>query len=294
MLQLPYDPAQLATARETLTDLGASPNRALSQNFLVDGNILENTLLAAKISASDTILEIGPGLGALTVRLLRDGGRVVCVEKDRAFAAFLRNKLRGPNFALLENDALDLDWNDFGLPDKGVKLVANLPYAISKPILRRIMEVWRPHLASATVLLQREVADRLISRPGTREYGPLTLMSQLYARVSRSFDVPPGAFLPPPSVVSSVVHIELLEAPTLELQNEKFFWQVVRAAFGQRRKTLGNTLKTIAPREILAPAFEQLQIDPMRRGETLSLREFADLSALLGAKEANQVAEPEG
>ena len=271
-------------ARETLTALGASPNKTLSQNFLVDAEILENTVRAAQIAKNHAILEIGPGLGALTVRLLRDGGQVVTVEKDRAFAAFLRNKLRGPQFSLVETDALDVDWRDLKLPETGVKIVANLPYAISKPLLRRIMEEWRPHLSSATVLLQREVADRLISQPGTREYGPLTIMSTLYARVSRSFDVPPQAFLPPPNVVSTVVHIELLDAPTLALKNEKFFWQVVRAAFSQRRKTLGNTMKMVAPREITAPAFEKLGIDPMRRGETLSLLEFSDLSEALEAK----------
>ncbi len=284
MLPLLYDPAQIAVARDTLTSLGASPNKTLSQNFLVDSLVIENTVRAAKIEPSDVVLEIGPGLGALTVRLLRDGGHIVSIEKDRAFAAFLRNKLRGPNFSLVEGDALDVNWNDLKLPESKVKLVANLPFSISKPMLRRIMEEWRPHLSGATVLVQREVADRLISKPGTREYGPLTIMSALYARVSRAFDVPPEAFLPPPNVVSTVVHIELLEHPTLELHNEKFFWQVVRAAFSQRRKTLGNTLKMVAPREITAPALEKLGIDPMRRGETLSLREFADLSAELHKK----------
>ncbi len=281
---LAYDPALPGVARETLTALGASPNKTLSQNFLVDADVIEATVGAAQIADSDTVLEVGPGLGALTVRLLRDAERVVCVEKDRAFAAFLRNKLRGPKFTLLENDVLDLPWKSLGLPDNGVKLVANLPFSISKPMLRRIMEEWRPHLSSATVLVQREVADRLISLPGTREYGPLTLMSALYARVSRAFDVPPDAFMPPPNVVSTVVHIELLTTPTLALKNERFFWQVVRAAFSQRRKTLGNTMKMVAPREITAPAFEKLGIDPMRRGETLSLQEFSDLSEALEAK----------
>ncbi|PQV65472.1 dimethyladenosine transferase [Abditibacterium utsteinense] len=284
MSSLFYDPSQIDVARDTLTSLGASPNKTLSQNFLVDSLIIENTIEVAKIASSDAILEIGPGLGALTVRLLRDGGQVVSIEKDRAFAAFLRNKLRGPNFSLVEGDALDVEWNDLKLPETKVKLVANLPFSISKPMLRRIMEEWRPRLSSATVLVQREVADRLISVPGTREYGPLTIMSALYARVSRAFDVPPESFLPPPNVVSTVVHIELLDAPTLALKNEKFFWQVVRAAFSQRRKTLGNTMKTIAPREITAPAFEKLGIDPMRRGETLSLLEFSDLSDALDIK----------
>lgn len=278
---LPYDPAQLAVAREVLTSLGAAPNKTLGQNFLINPEPLDRITQVAQLSPSDTILEVGPGLGALTVRLLRDGGSVVAIEKDRAFAAFIRNKMRGAHFHLVEGDALDVDWNDLKLPESGVKLVANLPYSISKPMLRRILEDWRPHFTSATVLLQREVADRLVGAPGSREYGPMSIMAGLYARVTKAFDIAPEDFLPPPEVVSTVVHIEMLPTPTLELKNEAFFWHVVRAAFAQRRKTLGNTMKAVAPREKAAPIFEKLGIDPMRRGETLSIQEFGALSDAL-------------
>ncbi|HEX8464436.1 MAG TPA: 16S rRNA (adenine(1518)-N(6)/adenine(1519)-N(6))-dimethyltransferase RsmA [Abditibacterium sp.] len=283
MTPLAYDPAQLAVAREVLTSLGAAPNRTLGQNFLIDADALDRISQVAGLQKTDAILEIGPGLGALTVRLLRDGGQVVAIEKDRAFAAFMREKLAGAAFSLVEGDALDVDWNDLKLPQSGVKLVANLPYSISKPMLRRILEDWRPHFSTATVLVQREVADRLIGAPGSREYGPMSIMAGLYARVSKAFDIPPDAFLPPPNVVSTVVHLEMLSAPSMHLQNEALFWRVVRAAFAQRRKTLGNTMKAIAPREIMTPIFEKLSIDPMRRGETLSIAEFGALSDALEA-----------
>jgi 16S rRNA (adenine1518-N6/adenine1519-N6)-dimethyltransferase len=283
-MTLPYDPSQLEVAREVLTALGASPNRTLGQNFLIDSDALDRIAAVAKLQEGDAVLEIGPGLGALTVRLLRDSGQVVAIEKDRAFAPFIRNKLRGPNFSLVEGDALDVTWPDLKLPESGVKLVANLPYSISKPMLRRILEDWRPHFSTATVLVQREVADRLVGPPGSREYGPMSIMAGLYAKVEKAFDILPEAFLPPPEVVSTVVHIEMLDAPSLELKNEAFFWRVVRAAFAQRRKTLGNTMKVIAPREVLTPVFEKLSIDPMRRGETLSIVEFGALSDELDQK----------
>lgn len=280
-MPLAYDPAQIDVARDVLTSLGAAPNKILGQNFLVDADALDRIAQVANLQKSDSILEVGPGLGALTVRLKRDGGPVTAIEKDRAFAAFIRNKLRGDGFRLVEGDALDVSWQDVGLPETGVKLVANLPYSISKPMLRRILEDWRPHFTTATVLVQREVADRLVGPPGSREYGPMSIMAGLYAKVHKAFDIQPDAFLPPPAVVSTVVHIEMLPEPSLALKNEDFFWRVVRAAFAQRRKTLGNTMKAIAPKETMTAVFESLNIDPMRRGETLSIEEFGALSDAL-------------
>jgi 16S rRNA (adenine1518-N6/adenine1519-N6)-dimethyltransferase len=283
-MSLVYDPADINVARETLTSLGAAPNRTLGQNFLIDAEALDRISQVAKLEKGDSILEVGPGLGALTVRLKRDGGTVTAIEKDRAFASFIRNKMRGEHFSLVEGDALDVEWSDLNLPESGVKMVANLPYSISKPMLRRILEEWRPHFSTATVLVQREVADRLIGAPGSREYGPMSIMAGLYAKVHKAFDILPDAFLPPPEVVSTVVHIEMLSEPSMALKNEAFFWRVVRAAFAQRRKTLGNTMKVIAPKDTLTPVFEALNIDPMRRGETLSIAEFGALSDALDSK----------
>lgn len=278
MTSLPFDPADYAVARSTLGSLGAQPNKSLGQNFLLDKDALDAICDAAKLQPDDAVLEIGPGLGALTVRLLARVGRVTSVEKDAKFAAFLTKKLKREGFKLVAGDALDVPWSDLDLPQQSAKVVANLPYSISKPVLRRIIEEWRAHLSSATVLVQREVAFRLTAPADTEHYGPMSVMSQLYTRPQRVFDIAPEAFLPPPQVVSTVVHFEMLAAPSIELASETRFWTTVRAAFGQRRKNLGNALKPLAPREKLAQAFEQTTIDPKRRGETLSIQEFESLA----------------
>lgn len=277
---LEFDPARLGVAREILDLLGAAPNKTMGQNFLVNSGALDKIAATAKLNKDDTILEVGPGLGALSVRLLRDGGRIVAIEKDAKYAAFLERQFAPQPFTLIHGDALDLKWEDLNLPD-GTKVVANLPYSISKPMLRRIYEEWRPHLQSATLLVQREVALRMISEPGTREYGPLSIMAHLYSRTKRVFDIAPGSFYPPPEVTSSVIHVEFLETPALELRDEKRFWTVVRAAFSQRRKTLGNTMKPLASKEKLAEVWQTTGIDPIRRGETLSIAEFGVLTDAL-------------
>ncbi len=291
--RLEFDPARLSVAREILELLGAAPNRTLGQNFLVNAGALDKIAATANLTKDDTILEIGPGLGALSVRLLRDGGRVVAIEKDAKFAAFLERQFAPQSFELLHGDALEIAWPELNLPD-GSKVVANLPYSISKPMLRRIYEEWRPHLTSATLLVQREVALRMVSEPGTREYGPLSIMAHLYSRTKRAFDIAPGSFFPPPEVTSSVIHAEFLETPALELRDEKRFWTVVRAAFSQRRKTLGNTMKPLAPKDRLAEVWQETGIDPIRRGETLSLEEFGLLTDALreqgtGSKEQEEI-----
>ncbi|RYG56476.1 ribosomal RNA small subunit methyltransferase A [bacterium] len=274
MISLPFDPADYAVARSTMGSLGAMPKKTLGQNFLLDKEALDAICDTAQLAPNDSVLEIGPGLGALTVRLLARTERVTSIEKDTKFAAFLTKKLKSDSFKLLEGDALDVPWSALDLPEQNVKMVANLPYSISKPVLRRIIEEWRPHLSSATVLVQREVAFRLTAPADTEHYGPMSVMAQLYTRANMVFDIAPEAFLPPPKVTSTVVHFEMLSVPSIELASETRFWATVRAAFGQRRKNLGNTLKPLASREKLAQVFEQTTIDPKRRGETLSIQEF--------------------
>ncbi len=274
MISLPFDPADYAVARSTLGSLGAAPNKTLGQNFLLDKEALDAICDAAQLQPTDGVLEIGPGLGALTVRLLARALRVTAIEKDTKFATFLAKKLKGEGFKLVQGDALAVSWESLDLPQENAKIVANLPYSISKPVLRRIIEEWRPHLTSATVLVQREVGFRLTAPADTEHYGPMSIMAQLYTRPSTVFDIAPEAFLPPPKVTSTVVHFEMLSAPSIELASETRFWSTVRAAFGQRRKNLGNTLKPLASREKLAQVFEQTTIDSKRRGETLSIQEF--------------------
>lgn len=276
------DPANVSVARTLLGEIGAVPNRTLGQNFLISGAVLDRIVETASVDETDSVLEIGPGLGALTCRLIAKAKFVSAVEKDAQFIGLLQRHQSAAHFNLVRHDALKVQWEELGLPESRVKVVANLPYFISKPMLRRLMEEWRPHFLSLTILVQREVADRIVAVPATPAYGPMAIMAQLHGVAKRVFDVKPGSFLPPPNVMSSVVHIQIRDTPRVELDDEAFFWSVVHAAFGQRRKQLGNTLKPVsAGPEHLADALSQANIDPQRRGETLSLEEFANLSALL-------------
>lgn len=274
-----FDPATPGAARALLREIGAAPNRTLGQNFLVNGALLDRIVQESGIASTDAVLEIGPGLGALTCRLVRATARVTAIEKDAPLAALLARHLTASNLKLVTADALRVEWNDLDLPPTGVHVVANLPYSISKPMLRRIFEEWRPHLHSATVMVQREVADRLVAAAATNAYGPMAIMAQLYGAATLLFDVQPGSFLPPPDVTSSVVRIVLSQKPALDLSDEPFFWRVVRAAFAQRRKQLGNTLRAVVPdKNVLLAALRELDIDPQRRGETLSLEEYGRLT----------------
>ena len=180
----------------------------MGQNFLISSSILERIVATAQVSSSDSVLEIGPGPGGLTCRLTRDAGSVVAIEKDPNFVGILARHLPANNLRVLAGDALRLSWDELGLPQRDVKVVANLPYFISKPMLRRFLEEWRPHLSTLTILVQREVADRIVAAPATSAYGPMAIMSRLYTEAKRVFDVKPGSFLPAPNVTSSVVQPE--------------------------------------------------------------------------------------
>jgi 16S rRNA (adenine1518-N6/adenine1519-N6)-dimethyltransferase len=277
-----YDPCDAGATRRALERLGHAPNRTLGQNFLVNRAARDRICDVAALSPQDTVLEIGPGIGSLSCELAVRAARVVAIEKEPRFAPLLRAEFPAERFRLVEGDALKVTWDELELPDAGVKVVANLPYSVSKPLLRRLLEEWRPHFSTLTVMVQREVADRLTAKPDGEHYGPMGIMAALHAHARRAFDVAPGSFLPPPNVTSSVVHMEVRATPAIELRDEAFFWRVVRAAFAQRRKQLGNTLRAVqGDREILGRALESCSIETQRRGETLSLEEFAALSHAL-------------
>ncbi len=277
-----YDPVSQRAVKRILRELGHAPNRTLGQNFLVNGGARDRIIRIAQLQNSDSVLEIGPGLGALTCELSRRVGQVVAIEKDPQFIELLGRELPLSSLHIVSADALEVAWEELGLPDKNVKVVANLPYSVSKPILRLLLEDWRAHLSSATLMVQREVADRLTAQAGENAYGPMAIMAQLYSQAERIFDVAPGSFLPPPNVISSVVHLQMLAKPSLDLADEKWFWRVVKAAFGQRRKQLANTLRVVmSDKDQLQEILNACEIDPRRRGETLSLQEFALLSEKL-------------
>jgi len=277
-----------------------SKRRRLGQHFLAPA-WAERLVAAIDPRPGDTFLEIGPGTGALTFPLARTGAPVLAIELDRRLAADLAGRVP-TNATVLSGNALDADFVGLlsglspqrpppaaGLPgaaESGIarrnRVVGNLPYAVASPILFRLVDVYRRHgfLADATVMVQREVADRLVAQPGTRDYGVMTILISLHARISRVFDLPPGAFRPPPKVRSSVVRLEF-GPPPVRLPDEAFFEQVVKAMFSQRRKTLANALKAF---DRTAPAVVALAgIDGRRRPETLQITEIARLVELFAA-----------
>lgn len=262
------------------------PKKALGQNFLTDKNVLGHIVEAAGISTGDRVLEVGPGRGSLTRLLAEKGARVVAVELDRELVPLLEIEFSGQeNVEIVQADILDTDLRQLLLSrwDGKWKVVANLPYNISSQVLIRFLD--EHDLFSRLVLmLQREVGERLIAPPSCKEYGILSVFLALHFGIYREFLVRPGSFYPAPKVDSVVLRFDPLPKPRAEVGDEAFFRQVVKGAFGQRRKTLWNCLKSagLAPDEkMLTETLAGCGIDGGRRGETLSLDEFAALSRAL-------------
>lgn len=255
------------------------PKKRFGQNFLKDRQVVERIFEAADLDKRDRVLEIGPGLGALTDPLLPRVGRLHVMELDRDLVASLRARPES-HLQVHEGDALRLDWAA-ALSEPPYKLVANLPYNISSPILFKILDHRR--LFSRLVLMfQQEVGDRLCAAPGTREYGILSVLCQNWFDVRSVVRVPPGAFYPPPRVHSVVLRFDALPQARVAVTDERFFRKVVKGAFGQRRKTLRNSLRGAGLTfDGLVEAMAEIGIDAGRRAETLSLEEFGALSELL-------------
>src|SRR6266545_3264109 len=259
------------------------PKKALGQNFLTDRNVLSRIAQLVDRSPETRILEVGPGRGALTRLLAEDGSRVLAVEVDRQLVPLLKREFSGNDqVEIVEADILRVDVADLLLSRSPGKwqVAANLPYNISSQVLFRFME-YRSLLSRLVLMLQKEVGERLVAQPGTKEYGILTVLLGLHFDIARQFTVKPGAFHPVPKVDSVVLTLTPLPEPRVEVGDEAFFRRVVKAAFGQRRKTLWNCLKRLDlgcdDRE-LADVLAGCDIIGMRRGETLSLQEFARLT----------------
>ena len=255
------------------------------QNFLIDPMVLERILQAASIGPEDFVLEIGPGIGTLTQALSAAAGSVVAVEIDRHLIPILQDTLSDcDNVEILQEDILKVDIRALSEKyhnGKPIKVLANLPYYITTPILMKLLESDIP-LDSLTVMVQKEVAERMCSDPGTKEYGALSLAVQYAAEPKIVTSVPPNCFIPRPNAHSAVVHLKVHKTPPVTVRDPKLLFQVIRASFAQRRKTLQNGLKN-APE--LALSKEQAQacieacgLSPTVRGETLSLEDFARLS----------------
>lgn len=267
-------------ARAALRSAGFKPRKALGQHFLVHQGVLDQILRLVDLSPADEILEIGPGLGFLTSRLVAVARQVWAIEIDPALVVWLqRQPLAGhPALKLIEGDFLKVDLDTF-LPARKVKLVANLPYSVSTPILFRLFEA-RDHFSTLVLMVQREVAERMAASAGTKTYGALSVWCQVYGRIVDRVAVPPSAFVPRPKVRSMVLKIELYPAPRAPVEELGALRRIVRAAFGQRRKTLRNALRDLGPRpaEVGQSILSSEGIDPQRRGETLSVEEFMRLA----------------
>lgn len=248
----------------------------LGQNFLFDPSILHRLVEASDINPTDTVLEIGPGYGSLTAILAGIAGKVIAIELDDDLFSRLQGKFRGcGNVILVHGDALAYDYESL----QPFRVVANIPYYITTPIIFRLMEAGKL-LKSMTLTIQKEVAERIVAAPGNKDYGVLSIAVQYHADAKMEFTIPRTAFKPVPKVDSAVVNITMLDRPRVAVKAEKFFFTVVRTAFSQRRKTLSNALKPLSP--VIREKLTGAGIDPRRRAETLTLEEFASLSDALG------------
>ena len=260
------------------------------QNFLIDQSVLNRIVEAAGIEGDDCVLEIGPGLGTMTRCLAERAGRVAAVEIDRNLIPVLKETLAGyDNITLINDDILKVDLNGIVAELNGgrpVKVVANLPYYITTPIIMKLLESHVP-LQSITVMVQKEVADRMQAGPGTKDYGALSLAVQYYAKPEIVANVPPNCFIPRPSVGSAVIRLTRYEKPPVQVRDETGLFTLIRAAFNQRRKTLTNALYNAQglhiPKERTAQALERLGLPSSVRGEALTLEQFAALDFLIYA-----------
>ena len=268
-------------ARELLHRYGLSAKKSWGQNFLIDERSYSAIVNSCKLSDSDVVVEIGAGLGTLTSRLLATSATVIAVERERDMCEVLRRELGSqPRFVLREENALHLDIAALARQhDRRLVLVGNLPYQIASPLIFQFLAA-RSSLRRIVIMLQREMADRLLATPGTREANALGVQVQMVCAVRRVCHVGRGAFLPPPRVDSSVVLLDPLPTTAVPLRDLEVFHQVVRAAFGQRRKTLKNALSAMFADDAIA-SLAGCGVDLSRRGESLRLAEFAALSDAL-------------
>ncbi|MGN1196369.1 MAG: 16S rRNA (adenine(1518)-N(6)/adenine(1519)-N(6))-dimethyltransferase RsmA [Acetatifactor sp.] len=270
---------------EVLQKYNFNFQKKFGQNFLIDTSVLDRIVSAAEITAGDCVLEIGPGIGTMTQRLAAKAREVVAVEIDRNLIPILEDTLSDcDNVTVINDDILKVDINKIVQEKNGgnpIKVVANLPYYITTPIIMELFESHVP-LKSITVMVQKEVADRMQVGPGTKDYGALSLAVQYYAKPEIVANVPPNCFIPRPNVGSAVIHLSRYEVPPVKVTDEKKMFALIRASFNQRRKTLVNSLNNSPvlgwSKEQIAEVLEEMQLPATVRGEALTLQQFAELS----------------
>ena len=254
-------------------------SKSLGQNFLVDDSVPKDIVLGAEVDENDLVIEIGPGVGTLTAQLLNKAKKVVAIELDNDLIPILTQEIGdNPKFTLIHNDALKVNFNEVIGEEKSVKLVANLPYYVTTPIIVKLLKEGY-NFKSLTIMIQKEVAERINAEPDNKDYGALSLLVQYYCNTKIIRKVPPQCFIPRPKVDSIVIRLDRLNEPKVKVENEKLFFDIIRNSFNMRRKTLRNGVKNIGlSKENLELAFKEANIDPKRRGETLSIEEFGVLS----------------
>lgn len=261
-----------------------SANKDLGQNFLIDDNVIENIVEAAEINEKDCVIEIGPGLGTLTSRLVEKAGKVIAIELDKKMLQILNDRFAlYNNFSLINEDVLKVNLNDLiqqeNTQNYTVKIVANLPYYITTPIIMKLLEE-KLNIDSITVMVQKEVADRLTEIPGGKNTGAITYCVYYYSEPQEVLTVPNTSFVPEPKVCSEVIKLNIRKEPPVVLKDEKIFFKVVKASFMQRRKTLLNGLANsgIVSKEKLKEILQELNLSENIRGESLSIEKFAEIA----------------
>lgn len=279
-----YAPSTIKKIKEKY---GFRLTKSLGQNFLTDKNIIDKIIQGSEITGDDLVVEIGPGIGVITYEASRVARQVIAVEIDRNLIPILQETLaERDNIQIINKDILKTDVNriieDAKAADpeiKGVKMIGNLPYYITTPIIMKLLEEGVA-ADGITVMMQKEVADRIKAAPGTKAYGALSVAVQYYCEVEGVANVPKEVFLPQPKVDSTVLNLKIRKSAAVEVKDRDLFFAVVKAGFGQRRKTLSNSLMGVKniTREMVFEALEAAGIDSSRRAETLNLEEFAELS----------------
>lgn len=264
--------------------------KKFGQNFLIDTHVLDKIIAAAGITKYDTVLEIGPGIGTMTQYLCENAGKVIAVEIDRTLVPILENDTLSEydNFRIINEDVLKLDLKQLIDDENGgrpIKVAANLPYYITTPIVMKLLEERLP-IDNITVMVQKEVAERMQAGPGSKDYGALSLAVQYYADAYIAANVPPNCFMPRPNVGSAVIRLTLHKEPPVKVHDERLMFALIRASFNQRRKTLQNGINNSPElsfsKEAVSSALQQMGLSETVRGESLTLEQFAGLSDLLG------------
>lgn len=271
-----------------LKKYGIHANKSLGQNFLINEEVINQIIEKAEIDENDLVIEIGPGLGTLTSRLLEKAGKVICVELDDRMITILNDRFKlYNNFELIHDDILKVDLNKIineNLLENNninkIKIVANLPYYITTPIIMKLLEE-KLNITSITVMIQKEVADRLIAVPGEKNAGAITYSVYYYAEAEKVLDVANNSFIPEPSVTSTVIKLNIRKEPVIQINDEKLMFKIIKQAFMQRRKTLVNALSNMdifKSKEEIVKVLENLNINTKVRGEALTIEQYAQIT----------------